>query len=259
MPQCLNSDVSVLILAGQRRGVVDPLCISADVSHKADVPILGRKMLGYVIEALLASNIAQPFHISGYGANDDTRLIQAPSGAGPADSVSLALDKDMAFPCLVTTCDHALLTPDMVNYFIEAAHNSGADFCVGLASQSVISKRYPETKRTYLKFSDEAVSGCNLFYVANEKGRAAIEFWKAAQHMRKQPLKLARKIGLGVGLRYAAGRLSLQGAFDYAGQRIGITAAPILIPIAEAAIDVDKPSDLVLVESILNARQLPKA
>ena len=44
------------------------------------------------------------------------------------------------------------------------------------------------------------------------------------------------------------------GAFDYAAGRIGITAAPVLLPFAEAAIDVDKHADLVLVESILQAR-----
>jgi len=247
--------LSVLVLAGQREGVIDPLCKAAGVSHKADVPIQGRKMLGYVLQALEVSGAKQPFHISGYDAASDLRLIQAPNGSGPADSVSLALASGIALPCLVTTCDHALLTPQMVSYFVKAAKDSGADFCVGLASKAVIAPAYPETKRTYLKFSDEAVSGCNLFYVANAQGLAAIEFWKNAQHLRKQPLKLARKIGLGVGLRYALGRLSLLGAFEYAGQRIGITAAPILIPIAEAAIDVDKPSDLILVEKILKARQ----
>ena len=247
------SDVSVLILAGQRAGVVDALCEHAGVSHKADVPIHGRKMLSYVLDALGGSNAIKPYHISGYGA-DAADLTQAPSGAGPADSVSLALAGEIDLPCLVTTCDHALLSPDMISHFIKAAQNSGADFCVGLASKNVVSATYPETKRTYLKFSDEAVSGCNLFYVANDKGRAAIEFWKDAQHLRKQPLKLARKIGVGVGLRYAVGRLSLQGAFDYAGRRISIKVAPILIPIAEAAIDVDKPADLALVETILSAR-----
>jgi len=250
----LESPVSVLILAGQREGVVDPLCAQAGVTHKADVPIQGRKMLSYVLQALDEAGVTQPFHISGYSADNHSKLTQAPSGAGPADSVSLALADGIDMPCLVTTCDHALLTPEVVSHFVTAAQASGADFCVGLATKAVIAAQYPETKRTYLKFSDEAVSGCNLFYVANDTGRAAIEFWKEAQHLRKQPLKLARKIGLGVGLRYALGRLSLQGAFEYAGRRIGIAAAPILIPIAEAAIDVDKPSDLALVETILSAR-----
>jgi hypothetical protein len=46
------------------------------------------------------------------------------------------------------------------------------------------------------------------------------------------------------------GRLSLTDAFGYVAKRLSITTAPILIPIAEAAIDVDKPSDKELVERI---------
>jgi len=47
-------------------------------------------------------------------------------------------------------------------------------------------------------------------------------------------------------------RLTLAEAFGYVSERLNITAAPILIPIAEAAIDVDKPSDKALVERILS-------
>ena len=36
---------SVLILAGQREGVVDPLCADAEVKRKALVPINGRPMI----------------------------------------------------------------------------------------------------------------------------------------------------------------------------------------------------------------------
>lgn len=244
----------VLILAGQREGVVDPLCDYVGVTHKADVPILGRKMLSYVIDALNKCAVKTPFYISGYGAGENAKLVLTKSGSGPADSVSMALEHDVGFPCIVTTCDHALLTAQMVDFFIKAAQESGSDFCVGLASKDVIFAKYPETRRTYLKFSDVSVSGCNMFYVANDKGRAAIEFWKDAQHLRKQPLKLARKIGLGIGLRYALGGLTLPAAFDYAGRKIGIKASPVLIPIAEAAIDVDKPDDLQLVEKILKTR-----
>lgn len=241
---------SVLILAGQRAGVVDPLCEAAGVSHKADILISGVPMLSHVLNALSAAEMPKPY-ISGYAGHG---LEQVPSGAGPADSVILSLEKIDQFPCLVTTCDHPLLTSEMIESFVKGAQATGADICVGLASEAVIQPSYPETKRTYLRFSDHAVSGCNLFYIANREGLKGIEFWRSVQHLRKNPLKLARKVGVAIGIKFAAGRLSLSGAFDYAGGRIGISAAPVLLPFAEAAIDVDKPSDLTLVEAILAER-----
>lgn len=242
---------SVLILAGQRAGVTDPLCEAAGVSHKAEIPIAGVPMLQRVVEALREANLPEPFFVSGYSGSE---LSEVPSGAGPADSVRLALEQIDQYPCLVTTCDHALLIPEMARSFIDGAEAAGTDICVGLAAETVIQADYPETKRTYLRFSDVAVSGCNLFYIANSDGLKAITFWQSVQHLRKNPLKLARKVGVGIGIKFAAGRLSIDGAFDYAADRIGITAAPVLLPFAEAAIDVDKPSDLELVEQILENR-----
>jgi len=242
---------AVLILAGQREGVVDPLCEAAGVSHKAEIPIAGMPMLDRVIGALTDAGLADKLYISGYSGSN---LKQVSNGKGPADSVALGLAEIDQYPCLVTTCDHALLTADMVKNFIDGAKSAGTDISVGMATQTVIQAEHPETKRTYLRFSDEAVSGCNLFYIANKNGLKAIAFWQSVQHLRKNPLKLAQKVGVTIGIKYALGRLSLRGAFDYAANRIGITAAPVLLPFAEAAIDVDKPSDLDLVETILQAR-----
>jgi len=243
---------AVLILAGQRAGVVDPLCESAGVSHKAEIPVAGVPMLERVVDAVRRAGFSEITYVSGYSGSD---LAEVPSGQGPADSVKLGLETINQYPCLITTCDHALLTVEMIETFIAGAKSAAADICVGLATEDIIQPAYPETKRTYLRFSDTAVSGCNLFYISSAQGLKAISFWQSVQHLRKKPLKLARKIGVGVGVKYITGRLSLRGAFDYAANRIGISAAPVLLPFAEAAIDVDKPSDLALVESILTARQ----
>jgi len=51
------SSVSVLILAGQRAGVVDPLCAASGQARKALIPILGRPMLLYVLDALSAAKL----------------------------------------------------------------------------------------------------------------------------------------------------------------------------------------------------------
>ncbi len=244
--------VQVLALAGQRAGVVDPLCAEFDVAYKVQTPIAGKPMLSWVKEALLEAGLKPPFLVSGYPEAKEGWTL-SPSGDGPADSALLSLE-GATMPCLMTTGDHPLLTAEMVETFIEQAQETGADFCVGLATEDTIQTAYPETKRTYLRFSDVAVSGCNLFYIANHQGLAALEFWREAQHLRKQPLKLARKIGIGLGIKYAVGRLSISEAFETAGRKIGISASPVLLPFAEAAIDVDKVSDHALVQEILLQR-----
>lgn len=243
--------VRAVILAGQRPGP-DALCDYAGVDYKADIPVSGIPMIDRVVAALKNGGVAEPYFLSGYPF-EKSKFIRVDGGRGPADSAFLATQNG-PFPVLLTTCDHALLTSDMVEHFVQASQESGADFTVGLATEDVIQAEYPDTKRTYIRFSDHAVSGCNLFYLANEKALAAIEFWKTAQDFRKEPLKLARTVGLGLGLKYASGRLTLIGAFEAVSKSLNMTAQPILLPFAEAAIDVDKPSDLDLVETILANR-----
>ena len=248
------SKISVLILAGQREGVIDPLCEMTGADRKAIIPILGKPMIDYVLEALDAGGLSRPFHISGFGADYADGLTQSPSAPGPAGSATAAIEAGMNYPILVTTCDHALLTPEMLHSFLGQCLESDADLCVGLADKTIIQPAYPKVKRTYLNFKGQSVSGCNLFYLSNEKGLEAIRFWKRAQTYRKQPVRLAASVGFLTPLLYLLGQLSLSGAFRYASKRLKIKAKPIIIPIAEAAIDVDKPSDLELVEIILAKR-----
>lgn len=249
---------SVLILAGQREGVIDPLCEETGVTRKALIPIIDRPMIDYVLDAISNSGLAAPFGVSGFDANYDKRLIQTPAGSGPANSALLGAQHIGIYPLLITTCDHPLLTPDIIETFITEAKKSGADFCVGLADKSVIQPSYPNVKRTYLKFADKAVSGCNLFYIANQKGLAAIEFWQNAQQHRKQPWKLARAFSVSLFISYLTGKLTVNSAFSHASKRLNITAKPVFLPFAEAAIDVDKPSDKKLVEAIFAAGYPPE-
>lgn len=244
--------VRAIILAGQRPGP-DALSEANGVSFKADIPLCGVAMLDRVATALDAARMTRPFTLVGY-PSDRPGFVRSQGGAGPADSAILAVENG-SFPVLLTTCDNALLTPEIIGSFLERAQASGVDIAVGLATETVISKAYPETKRTYLRFSDVAVSGCNLFYLANERAVAALKFWRSAQHLRKRPLRLAMNIGARITVRYAMGRLSLDEAFTYASERIGATAAPVLIDFAEAAIDVDTVADKALVETILAARE----
>ena len=150
--------VNVIILAGQRKGVKDSLCLNAGVSHKALVPINGTPMIDFVIKTLLKSNLNKPFGVSGFDAGHHKCLEELPSDDGPAGSALIALTKRNEFPSLLTTCDHPLLSTDMLKIFVEKAQRNGADFSMAFAEKSVIQNSYPTVKRTYWNFSDISVS-----------------------------------------------------------------------------------------------------
>lgn len=253
--------VSTLVLAGARASG-DPLCVAEGVESKALINIQGEPMLARVLRALSNSPLVrQPAFVAGLSepllerARGITPATAAASvEGGPASSLLGALEQDITLPLLVTTCDHALLTSAMVDHFLACAIAGGADLTVGLAGRDTIQAAYPETKRTYLNFGDEPLSGCNLFFIATPAALKVIEFWKSAEQDRKQPWRIAWRFGLLTGLRILIGRPGVQRVFELISARMQARIAIVKMPFAEAAIDVDSPGDLVLVRSILSKR-----
>lgn len=241
---------AVLILAG-RRGGSDPLLDAyPHLTSKALLPVAGIPMIARVIAAV--RTLTDDIWVSGLTpeeAGDD--VTEAPPAAGPAGAVAAAIRAGAPFPLLVTTADHALLDGSMLAEFAAKAQATGADMVVGFAERPVIEARFPTTKRTYLRFRDAQVSGCNLFWLNGSQALPAVRFWQRAEADRKTPWKLAHHVGLSVLLRYLTGRLTLGGVFAHASAKTGAVIAPVLMDRAEAAVDVDKPSDLALVESII--------
>ena len=85
-------------------------------------------------------------------------------------------------------------------------------------------------------------------------GLKLFDVWGEMEKNRKKPWKLVAAFGIGPLLSFLLGRRTLRGAVAALSHRLGLTRAPVLLPFAEAAIDVDKPSDHALAEEILRKR-----
>lgn len=251
---------AIVLAAG--RGPNDPMAKAYGVSHKCTLPVGGVPMLKRVVDALQGSK-----SIAAVSVSIENSSIVATALSSEARNVSIVRSKDSAplsaiaairqmpgYPYLLTTADHALLTPSMVDHFCGQATSNGADFSAGLARAEVVLSAYPNSIRTFFKLGADSVSGCNLFAVQNEKGLRVLERWKYLEAVRKKPWRLIAAFGPLALFRYLIGSLSLDAAFRTVSARLGMAIAPVLMPCAEAAIDVDKPSDLELAEVILERR-----
>jgi GTP:adenosylcobinamide-phosphate guanylyltransferase len=251
--------IDALILAGSR-GPDDPVAALGKVPHKALTPIAGRPMLAFVLEAVRDVPEVDRIFIC-IDAETDlrpvtngtafTRILPA---ASPAASVVAALDQiNGTRPLLITTADHPLLTPQIIAHFLEHAPKD-ADLSVGLAEAETITAAFPEGKRTFYRLAGRGYSGCNLFLARRPGAARVAAYWRRMEGHRKNPLRLVREIGLGALIRYALGLLSLDTACRHVSKLTGARISPVILPFAEAATDVDKPSDHALVEGILKRR-----
>lgn len=259
---------SALVLAGSR-GADCPVAALGGVSHKALLPILGTPMIERVVAALRA--VPQIGHVTVMIEEPDlirdlpglqadiasSYLDTLPARSSPAQSALSGFDELGAArkaPILVTTADNCLLTPEMVNYFLNAL-SATADLTAATARTDMVQAAYPEARRTRLNFRDGGQGGCNLFALQTPEAARVIAFWRRVEENRKNPLAMLRQIGAGTALSYLAGRLTLDRALQQLGRRTGARLAVVDMPFAEAAIDVDKPEDFHLAERILAARR----
>lgn len=175
----------------------------------------------------------------------------AESGAGISHSIAAIAGGPAApWPVLVTTADHPLLAPADVTAMIDGA--KGADVAIGMVSQAVLLSAYPENRRTWLRFRGGAYTGANLFALTGPAVAPALALWAEAEQDRKAARKLVMRFGPWLALRALTRTISLEKALALAGRRIGLAAKPILIPRAEAGIDVDKPADYALASAIVS-------
>lgn len=250
-----------LVLAGARASG-DALALAHGVDSKALIDIAGEPMLTRVLRAVNQSDrVSGAPYVSGLSpdvlnaARGDVTARPARSvSGGPAASLLGAIEGGVTLPLLVTTCDHALLTPEMVDHFIGEATRTGADLAIGFASKTTIQSRYPDTRRTYIPFGGSPMSGCNLFFIATPDALKVIEFWREAEHDRKKPLRIAWRFGPVAALRLLIGRPGVKKAFRLLSARLGARIESVELPFAEAAIDVDSQADLDLVRTILAGR-----
>lgn len=253
--------VEAFVLAGARASG-DVLAEAHDVPSKAHIEVAGKSMISRVLSALSQSPQTDEITVIGLQGHETLQQKEAwppvtfaAGDEGPAASVFGVLEaRSEAEPVLVTTCDHALLSPAIIDAFLQQSLACDADLTVALAGRDTIEAQHPETKRTYLRFGDGEYSSCNLFCIATPKARQVVEFWRDAEQDRKRPWRIAWRFGVVTALRILIGRPALDQVFAILSKRLGVTIRPIVLPFAEAAIDVDTEKDLAMVERILIER-----
>lgn len=243
---------SALVLAGSRGGV-DPVAAYGGATHKALIRLGGETLLSRVVAALRQAGAARIAVISSHAEvrAEIARLgVEAlDEAAGPSLSVKAGAAL-LGTPLVVTTADHALLQPEWVARFL-ADTPSDADVTVLVAGRATVEAAAPDTQRTWLKLADGDWSGCNLFYLANDRALGVIDLWRRVEAERKRPWKMARILGPRMLLRYVLRRLSLRDATGRLGGLAGVRAAIVETPFGLASVDVDKPADLDLVRRIV--------
>jgi len=252
-----------IVLAGDRTKA-DSLINHTKAGAKAMIDIDGTPMVRRVLNSLRASRVVNKIVMSGPEASEvakDEQLSQwvdagevlwnAP-GSSPSTSAYEAMQAlDPEEGVLLTTADHPLLTAEIVDAFGRQSLADDVDITIGLAPHALVLEAYPGIKKTVLHFSDGDFCGCNLFAFLTPEGRRAARFWRRIEQERKKPMVVIGLLGWWTVIRYRLGILSLEEALAKLSKRLGLRIRAVILPYANAAIDVDSIADLMLVKGSL--------
>ena len=252
---------TVVVLAAQRNGRLDPLAAEAGVTHKCLVPIGGLPLLAHVLSALAEMGEIGSIRISVEdGAAERLRPIAALSGlpidfvtaAGNiADSVYRAVE-GAAGPVVVTTADNVLVTPGAVRQ-VMASLAGGADAVLALARKEDVLAAHPQGQRRFYRFSDGEFSNCNL-YGLSRRGLKLAETFREGGQFRKNPMRIARAFGFFNLLLLRFGLVSLAGAMTRIGRRFRVRAEAVVLADGAHAIDVDNRRTYDIAAELLDRR-----
>ncbi|MBD1552067.1 nucleotidyltransferase family protein [Pseudomonas typographi] len=257
---------AALVLAADRHPG-DPVAALGASGCKALTPVNGVPMLHRVVSTLQGSDHITNITLVGppRALLDRDPFMQAllrrgevaavEPAASPAASTWLGLQHIASRPVVVTTADHALLRREIVDYFLEQSGASDCDVTVAVTPLATVLAMFPENKRTAIKLQGGPYCGSNLFAFMTPESQKLAAFWRNIEQQRKNPRKvIASALGFAATLRYLAGRLSLEEAMQRISAAVGVRVGAVVMPFAEAAVDVDSVSDYQLVERTLLQR-----
>jgi CTP:molybdopterin cytidylyltransferase MocA len=260
---------AILILAGKRDGRIDPLAEQAGVSHKAVVPIRGKPLLTWVLEAaeaawpdsLILVSIHDPAVIAGLPIvarlQAAGRLIAVPAGPGIVESLeaAVAVAGDRAWPMLVTTGDNVLVTPKALRRLHDEAVREGAGAALSIASREQILAAHPEGQRRFYEFADVAISNCNAYWLADAAALRAAESFRGGGQFIKTPGAILKAFGLWNLIGFRRRWWTLERAMANLSRRFGVRIRPVFVTDGALAVDVDNPRTYKIAETLLASRK----
>jgi GTP:adenosylcobinamide-phosphate guanylyltransferase len=250
---------TAFLLAGSRPSG-DPLAQSRMLGHKALIPIAGEAMVLRPLRALLSSPevskiivlTQNPEDLSPVLPKDDRVTIRASRGTIAQTIAEQLADHRAEFPVLVTTADHALLNEAMIAEFTAKAE--GADLAIAVVESKSLLTRFPQAKRTWIGFKGGRYSGANLFSFGSQRALPAIGRWSTVEQDRKKGWRVLAALGPTLLLGAILKLRTIHESATAIGRKLGVDIRIVEMSDPLAAIDVDKPSDHVLVEDILAGR-----
>jgi GTP:adenosylcobinamide-phosphate guanylyltransferase len=251
--------MEAIITAGGVSAPDDPLFARTGMAKKALIPLAGKPMICWVVEALLGTGLIEHLVIVGLEpaelAFSHPALYFVGAVGGLLDNVLVGVDRVRAInpaaqKALLCSSDIPLITPEIVHGFLAECGSGEADVFYAIVERKTMEARFPGSNRTFVPFKGGRYSGGDLFLL-NLAAQGNVELFRSLIGSRKNYLAQARMLGLGFILRFLLRSMTVEEATERARQRMNLNARVIVTRFAELGMDLDKPHQYDLIKAEL--------
>jgi hypothetical protein len=247
------------ITAGYDPDALDAVSAAAGVAHKSLVPLAGMPMAWHVVQALAESGRIGEIVVVGLDPGEidfgvavhhvpNQPSLWASQNAGLQKLHELNQDDRYV---LALSADTALLTGEIIDRFIEACEPCTLDAYWGIVPKEVMLAAFPQSRRTYLPLREGSFCSSDIYLGRLSAGFHIQERVRYFIDNRKNVLAQVWKLGLPTVVKFLFRRLSMSDIVDIAYRIADIHGRPVVLPLAEAGMDVDKPKQLAQVRDYL--------
>ena len=240
--------IAAIVLAGGN----DRLAKLEGVTSKALLDVAGKPMVQYVLESL--QQLSQVTHVCLVGpyVADLSHWVDdfVVPGQTLAESLEAGLSvvlKHKPDQILFITGDMPWLSASALEAFCQL---EDADLVYAAIPEEVAKSRFPEQNRTFSRFKEGKFTGGNVLLLKTGAEDKLLPFVNRLYTARKNPLSLARMVGLNTLIALAFGQLSIAQLEKRASKILNLKARVFISKDASLGADVDK------LEHLLEARKL---
>jgi GTP:adenosylcobinamide-phosphate guanylyltransferase len=234
--------------------------LGAEIEQKAQIPILGRPMVEWVVRGLRSCPRIGSIVVVGGGGTAAPALQEwsaavTPEAGGIAENLRAGFD---ALPgsrrVLALSGDLPLVSRAALDDLL--ANAPDADLVYPYVERADLLRDFPERDWLLARTPEGVFTGSSAALCRPE---AVLANWRWVREIlaarRSQPLGLAGMVGVTFALRYLIGRLRVADVERKLSARLRLVGRGYHTRFTEMSMDVDKASDIALVERVLRQRE----
>lgn len=256
--------IDAILAAGGRLRPQDPLYPRLPDQPKALLPVAGKPMAQWVLDALGAAQSIRRIIVMGLTPAEAAPLTCAKDMSVLPDQGSLLenlgagarwlLARDPTLPYVLSvSVDIPALTPAAIDWNVSTALATDHDGYYLIIPQAVMEKRFPGARRSYFRIKEGRFTAGDMVLLNTRLLGAEHPLWPRLIAARKNIWQQAQLVGLGVLVQFLLGQITIPAIERHVQARLGVRPRVLVCPHAEAGMDVDKPHQLTVVERDLTA------